>query len=154
MNDAHAMVTERAMNVTPRQIWSAWTDPDSVAKWWGPAGFRSTVHELDVCSGGHLKITMHGPDGTDYPNVYRFDDIVPYKRIGYTHLGSEEFGLAPSQSVVELIQIDDRRTRVVMEARFVSAEDKRRHIEDFGAIEGSQQLLERLEGQAHSYEAR
>ncbi|MET7543501.1 SRPBCC domain-containing protein [Streptomyces sp. NPDC005507] len=136
------------MHATPRQIWGAWTDPGRVAKWWGPAGFRSTVHELDVHAGGLLDITMHSPDGTNYPNVYRFDDIVPFERLDYTNLGSKEFGLAAFRSVMDLIPVDARRTRVVLEAQFDSAEDKRRHVEDFGAVEGSRQLLERLEEQA------
>jgi hypothetical protein len=33
-------------------------------------------------------------------------------------------------------------------ARFASAEDKRTHVEEFHAIEGSRQLLERLEAQS------
>ncbi|MFF1691243.1 MULTISPECIES: SRPBCC domain-containing protein [unclassified Streptomyces] len=148
MNNTYNMVAERTMHATPRQIWGAWTDPGRVAKWWGPAGFRSTVHELDVHAGGLLDITMHGPDGTNYPNVYRFDDIVPFERLDYTNLGSEEFGLAAFRSVMDLIPVDTRRTRVVLEAQFDSAEDKRRHVEDFGAVEGSRQLLERLEEQA------
>lgn len=44
----------------------------------------------------------------------------------------------------------DGGTRVVLLARYASAEDKRRHVEDFGAVEGSRQLLERLEQQAGS----
>ena len=40
------------------------------------------------------------------------------------------------------------RIRVVLTARFASEEDKRKHVEDFHAIEGSQQLLERPESQA------
>ena len=38
---------------TPRaRIWNAWTDPEQVAKWWGPNGFTNTVHEMNVRPGG------------------------------------------------------------------------------------------------------
>lgn len=39
-------------------------------------------------------------------------------------------------------------TRVVLTARFSSEEDKRKHVKEFQAIRGSEQLLERLEEQA------
>lgn len=90
---------------------------------------------------------MHGPDGTDYPNLYVFDHIEEHRQLVYTSAGSKEFGLAPYQSVFDLESIGNK-TRVVLKARFISAEDKRKHVEEFHAIEGSQQLLQRLEEQA------
>lgn len=55
--------------------------------------------------------------------------------------------MAPFQSVVDLEAVGNK-TRVVLKARFASAKDKRKHVEEFNAIEGSRQLLERLEEQA------
>ena len=52
-----------------RAVWDAWTDPKQVAKWWGPRGFTITTHSKDLRPGGSWKYTMHGPDGTDYPNI-------------------------------------------------------------------------------------
>ena len=97
--------------------------------------------------GGRFEVIMHGPDGTDYPNLYLFDRVVEHRQLVYTNVGSERFGLAPFQSVVDMEPIGER-TRVVLTARFISEEDKRKHVEDFHAIEGSRQLLERLEAQA------
>jgi uncharacterized protein YndB with AHSA1/START domain len=129
------------------RVWAAWNDPETIARWWGPAGFRSTVQELDVREGGRFRVIMHGPDGMDYPNVYVFDRVEEHRRLVYTNQGSEQFGLAPFQSVVDMEAIGNR-TRIVLTARFSSEEDKRKHVEEFHAIEGSRQLLERLEEQA------
>jgi hypothetical protein len=65
----------------------------------------------------------------------------------YTNVGSEKSGLAAFQSVFDMAGIG-KRTRVVLTARFSSEEDKRKHVEEFQAIKGSEQLLERLEEQA------
>ncbi len=62
-------------------------------------------------------------------------------------MGSEKFGLAPFQAVVDLEAVG-AKTRVTLKARFASAEDKRKHVEDFHAMDGTRQLLERLEAQA------
>ena len=90
---------------------------------------------------------MHGPDGTDYPNVYVFDRVEQHRQLVYTNQGSKQFGLAPFQSVVDMEAVGNR-TRVVLTARFASEEDKRKHVEEFHAIEGSRQLLARLEEQS------
>jgi uncharacterized protein YndB with AHSA1/START domain len=147
MDDLFTLVTTREMNASVDQVWAAWHDPEKIAKWWGPAGFQSTVKELDVRPGGHFKVVMHGPDGTDYPNLYVFDDVKEKQQLVYTNTGSEQFKLAPFQSVFDLETVGNK-TRVILKARFISEEDKRKHVEDFHAIEGSQQLLQRLEEQA------
>ena len=52
----------------PRQmVFDAWTKPEIVAQWWGPAGFTTPVCEIDARNGGALRIHMRGPDGTIYP---------------------------------------------------------------------------------------
>jgi uncharacterized protein YndB with AHSA1/START domain len=147
MDDSFTLTTTREMDAPVDRVWDAWHDPKKLAKWWGPAGFQSTVKVLDVRPGGRFEVVMHGPDGTDYPNVFVFDQVEKHKRLVYTNMGSEQFGLAPFQSVFGLESIGNK-TRIVLKARFFSAEDKRKHVEEFHAIEGSKQLLQRLEEQA------
>jgi uncharacterized protein YndB with AHSA1/START domain len=147
VDDSYVLVTVREMDAPVDSVWGAWNDPEKIAIWWGPAGFTSTVKELDVREGGRFDVILHGPDGTDYPNVYVFDRVEQSKQLVYTNTGSKQFGLAAFQSVVDLEAVGEK-TRVVLRARFSSAEDKRRHVEEFGAVEGSRQLLERLEEQS------
>jgi uncharacterized protein YndB with AHSA1/START domain len=147
VDDTYTLITTRDVDAPVERVWAAWNDPETIAKWWGPAGFRSTVEELDFREGGRFRVIMHGPDGTDYPNVYVFDRVEAHRQLVYTNQGSKQFDLAPFQSVVDMEPIGNR-TRIVLTARFSSAEDKRKHVEDFHAIEGSRQLLERLEEQA------
>lgn len=66
-------------------VWDAWTDPEQVAQWWGPRGFSITTHSKDLKTGGHWHYTMHGPDGTDYPNKTTYLEVEKYKRLVYDH---------------------------------------------------------------------
>ncbi|MBL6274832.1 SRPBCC domain-containing protein [Micromonospora fiedleri] len=149
MDDSYTIVATREIAAPVADVWDAWNAPEKIARWWGPAGFRSTVKELDVRQGGRFDVTMHGPDGTDYHNVYVFDSVEPYRQLVYTNVGSAEFGLAAFQSVFDMVGTGDT-TQVTLEARFTTEEDRRKHVEDFQAVEGSRQLLERLEEQARS----
>jgi uncharacterized protein YndB with AHSA1/START domain len=29
-------------------VWKAWTDPQMMARWWGPKGFTNPICEMDV----------------------------------------------------------------------------------------------------------
>lgn len=135
------------MAVSPAAIWAAWRDPSALERWWGPAGFASTVRELAFSSGGILDIVMRGPDGVEFMNIYDLEEVVPCSRITYVHRGSEEWGLAPSRTVVliEPESSDDLRTKVTWRSYYASDEDRRRHLEDFQAERGARELLERLE---------
>lgn len=71
-------------------VWDAWTDPKQVAQWWGPRGFTLTTHAKDLRAGGHWDYTMHGPDGTDYPNVTKYLEVEKHKKLVYDHGGSRD----------------------------------------------------------------
>jgi uncharacterized protein YndB with AHSA1/START domain len=57
----------RLYDAPRHQVYRAWTEPQHVARWWGPKDFTNPVCEIDTRVGGRLHIVMRGPDGTDYP---------------------------------------------------------------------------------------
>ena len=66
-------------------------DPVRVARWWGPAGFTNSIHQFDFYPGGKWLLTMHGPDGKDYPNESRFTRIEPDKTLEIEHFSGHHF---------------------------------------------------------------
>lgn len=85
------IISSREYDFSRESMFRAWTTPELLARWWGPNGFTNTVHECDVRPGGLWTFTMHGPDGTDYPNRVAFVEIVPDERIVLDHLPPHEF---------------------------------------------------------------
>ncbi len=71
-------------------VWDAWTDPDQAAQWWGPRGFTLTTHSKDLRPGGIWHYTMHGPDGTDYPNKTLYHEVEERKKLVYDHGANDE----------------------------------------------------------------
>lgn len=71
-------------------VWNAWTDVNQLAQWWGPRGFTITTHSKDLRVGGTWRYTMHGPDGVDYPNVTRYLEVEPNRRLVYDHGGTDD----------------------------------------------------------------
>lgn len=66
----------RLLTASPTDIFAAMSDPVRIAKWWGPAGFTNRIHQFEFKPGGKWLLTMHGPDGKDYPNESRFTRVI------------------------------------------------------------------------------
>lgn len=78
---------------SPSEVFAAMSDAVRVARWWGPAGFTSTIEQFDFRPGGKWLMTMHGPDGTDYPNESCFARIVADHLFEIEHLNGHHFFL-------------------------------------------------------------
>jgi uncharacterized protein YndB with AHSA1/START domain len=133
----------------PRElVWEAMTKPQHVANWWGPRGFSTTIECMDFRVGGIWKLVMHGPDGANYPNEHVFQEIVKPERIVLAHSGRREGG--PGVTSVKTWTFEtaeEGKTKVTIHMVFPSAGERDYVVNEFGAIEGGKQTLERYEEQ-------
>lgn len=83
----------REIPAGPEAVFAAFKDPARLARWWGPAGFRSSFQTCEFRDGGAWVFTMHGPDGKDYPNQSEFVEIVPDARIRLKHVSLPHYDL-------------------------------------------------------------
>ena len=81
------LVNSRIFDAPREAVFAAFENPQLLAQWWGPEGFTNTIHEMDLRAGGMWRLTMHGPDGTNYDNVSTFVEVVKPARIVFHHLG-------------------------------------------------------------------
>jgi uncharacterized protein YndB with AHSA1/START domain len=121
---------------SPGQVFAAMQDPARLARWWGPAGFTNTIHKYEFTPGGSWLLTMHGPDGKDYPNESRFTRIVPGQLFEIEHLNGHHFVLT-----LEL-RPDAAGTNVMWRQTFDTAEHYER-LAEFVTV-ANEQNLERL----------
>lgn len=75
----------RVYGASVQAVWQAWAQPEQIARWWGPRGFTLSTHSKTLRAGGQWRYTMHGPDGTDYPNVATYHVVEPERRLVYDH---------------------------------------------------------------------
>ncbi len=80
------VVSSRLFRHPQQRVFEAFSDPDQLVHWWGPEGFSSTIHEFDLRPGGAFRLTLHGPNGTDYENDKEFTEVVPPGRIVFRHI--------------------------------------------------------------------
>lgn len=84
-------VHSRLIDAPPEGVFRAFSEPAHLARWWGPDGFSSTIHEFELRAGGHWRFVMHGPDGKDYPNESVFREVIAPERIVFEHLSDHHF---------------------------------------------------------------
>lgn len=126
-------------------VFNAWTSPDKIGQWWGPNGFTTTTKEMKFEAGGDWIFTMHGPDGTDYPNHIVYTKVKRPELLKYDHYGhKDENGDPPHFKATITFEDIGGKTRIKMKMVFPTAE-ARNEAAEFGAVEGGKQTLGRLE---------
>ena len=118
-------------------MWEVWTSPDHIANWWGPDGFTTTIHKMDFQEGGEWLLTLHGPDGTNYPNKSIFKEIIPNERIVSEHFNPHFITTVIFESLGD-------ETRVIWSMEFDTAELREIVIKAHKADQGLKQNLDRL----------
>jgi len=85
--------TSREIPATVEQIFAAISDPERLARWWGPAGFTNTFQVCEFKTGGHWSFIMHGPNGANYPNENVFAEIEAPGKVVVEHASEPKFRL-------------------------------------------------------------
>lgn len=146
------LLISRVMNAPRTLVYEVWTSREHMPHWWGPNGFKSTIHEMDVKVGGVARYTMHGPDGTDYPNIMKYEEVIPNKKLVYLHSDDEQ-DVDVSFHVTTTFEDEGDKTRITMRMVFPTAEERDRVVEEFGADDGNTQTMMRLEDYLTFFEA-
>jgi uncharacterized protein YndB with AHSA1/START domain len=136
------LVLSRTFNAPRERVWAAYTDAEQLPHWWGPRGFTNTTHEIDIRVGGRWRFTMHGPDGTDYPNRIVYTQMERPALLAYDHSGDvddDPFGF----KVTVTFEEDGGGTRVTQRMVLASAEQREATVR-FGAMELGEQTLDKL----------
>jgi len=137
------IVLSRVFDAPRKMVWEAWTDPKQVAQWWGPNGFSTTIEEMDVRPGGVWRLTMHGPDGTDYSCRIQYREIVPSARLAYRHGSDVDNDPNVFEVVITFAAAGAGQTLLKTQSTFSSIE-ARNAVMKFGAVELGIQTYEKL----------
>lgn len=71
--------------VSPEKVWRAWTDPQALIKWFGPAKTNSPAKaEIDLRVGGAYSISFNSPDGEANKVSGIYEEVAPYDRLVFS----------------------------------------------------------------------
>jgi uncharacterized protein YndB with AHSA1/START domain len=136
------IVVSRLVPTTPERLFELFTDQKHLSEWWGPDGFTLTTDEAKFEPGGKWRFTMHGPDGTDYANLITYEEISPPDRLVLWHSapGSDDSQFRTTVTFDEFMG----QTALTLRNVFPSTGALKAAVEEYHAVEGANQTLDRL----------
>jgi uncharacterized protein YndB with AHSA1/START domain/predicted enzyme related to lactoylglutathione lyase len=101
----------------PRElVWKSWTEPEQLAQWWGPRGWRTAASgvTLDVRPGGVFRVTsVSDEDGTEMTSEAVFREVVEPERLAVEE-AAEGAWHEGADTVVTFTDLGDGRTEMVV----------------------------------------
>ncbi|MEK6278138.1 MAG: SRPBCC domain-containing protein [Actinomycetota bacterium] len=88
------------------RVFRAITEPDELAKWWGPEGFTAPSIDLDLRVGGSYRIAMQPPEGDLFHLSGEFREVDPPARLAYTFRWEDPD--PDDQETVVTLSLEDR----------------------------------------------
>lgn len=134
--------TTRLFQYDQDLVYKAWTDPDHLKNWWGPAGFTNTFHVFDLKPRGTWSFMMHGPDGRNFQNDCEFIKIEEPSYVSWFHISKPQF------TAVATFETINGQTKVNYKMIFETVEECN-NLRAF-IIEKNEENMDRLEQELSS----
>ncbi len=132
--------SSRIVNAAQELVYAAWTNPNHLKNWWGPAGFTNTFNEFDLHIGGKWKFIMHGPDKGNYVNECEFVKIEEPNLIAWKRHSQPLFKV-----VATFEKISNVQTKIVFRMVFETANECNK-VKKF-AIDLNEENFDKLENE-------
>jgi uncharacterized protein YndB with AHSA1/START domain len=122
------IVITREFDVPARILFTAWSTPEHLLRWFGPAGWPLTLCEVDFRVGGRWRFAMTGAsDVQNAPFGGEYFEIIPNRRIVFSN-AFEEPG---AETLIVTVTFDehDGRTTLGILTTFSSVAVRDWHVE-------------------------
>ncbi len=87
MSDLPEYVIDRVFDAPRAMVWRAWTDPELLARWYGP-GVETIIHKFDLKPGGTWLNEMKWGDKGDLSKAV-FLEVVPEEKLVWHHSSTD-----------------------------------------------------------------
>jgi uncharacterized protein YndB with AHSA1/START domain len=126
----------------PRQrVWDAWTQPEQMAKWWGPKGFTVVYVKMDLRAGGTYLYCIRSPEGIEMWGKFEYSEVSAPQRLVFANFFSDANGgvtrhpYSPNwplktHSTVEFDEQDGKTTLTLRWSPINATEIERKTFED------------------------
>jgi uncharacterized protein YndB with AHSA1/START domain len=135
-----SLTLKRRLNAPPAKVFDAWTDPQKIMRWFGPAEVDTFLAECDARVGGGYHIAARAPDGAEHHVTGTYREIVANEKLVFTWAWR---GTPERQSLVTvLLKPDGNGTLLTLTHEQFADETVRDHHQHGWA--GSLDKLEKL----------
>jgi len=111
---------ERVLPASRDVVFAAFTDPQELARWWGPEGFTIPSLDFQPRVGERYRIEMQPPEGESFHLTGEFREVDPLERLAFTFVWEP----ADPDDVETLAQLSFREVGDSTEVRFTQGRFK------------------------------
>jgi uncharacterized protein YndB with AHSA1/START domain len=137
------IVLSRVIAAPRNLVFKAWTDPQHLPQWFGPAGFKVETQEIDIRVGGRWRFVFVGPDGTRYDNRMVFLKIETPHLLEMDHGKDKDDDPDRFRVIVTFDEQSNGKTVITLRQLHPTSALRNAKI-GFGAVELGHQTLDKL----------
>jgi uncharacterized protein YndB with AHSA1/START domain len=133
MNEATAereLVITRVLDAPRELVYRCWTEPDHLAKWWGPEGFRGSSITVNPVEGGAWRFCMRNAEGEEHWASGVYLEVVPPERLVFSLRWDPEED-RPLEDTLVTVTLADRDGKTEMtfhQSGFVTDDSRDDHV--------------------------
>ncbi len=145
--DIVSLVISRELDAPKELVFKVWTDPEHLARWWGPQGASVEVKSFDLKPGGMFHYLMKHPMAGEIWGKFVYREIIaPEKLVFVSSFSDEGGGYAANpwlpvwpEHVLNVLTLSENggKTQLVLKAGPINATEE--EIAAFNALSSSMQ---------------
>lgn len=124
---AAALTVRRTYRARRERVFSAWTDPRQLERWFGPADYAMRVVRFELAVGGHYEFEMRPGEGAARSIVGEFVEIEAPARLAFswTWVGDDD---VPSLVTVHFNEREDGTEVLISHERLADDAQRAAHL--------------------------
>lgn len=83
---------EETFKASIERVFSAWTDPEKLMKWYAPDGCTIRFKKIEIVTGGKFHSCISNPQFGDCWCIGEYIEVIPNTRIVFTLINADENG--------------------------------------------------------------
>jgi uncharacterized protein YndB with AHSA1/START domain len=142
---AQEITIARVFDAPRELVWKAWTEPEQLARWWGPRGWSNPLERItmDVRPGGAFSVTsVSDEDGSEMTSRGVYREVAEPERLVFDE-PAEDAWHEGAVTVVTFTERSEGRTEVVLQAT-IQTTDEMRVLAEAGMAGSLDRLAEHL----------
>ena len=100
--EERTLVLSRVFDAPRPLVFKAWTQPEHLARWWGPRGYTLISFKADAKVGGSFRFGMRSAENTDHWAHGTYREVVAPERLVYTFAWEHPDGKPKHETIITL----------------------------------------------------